>query len=139
MRIDFYILQTETDRELFACRLIEKAFQQGVRTCVRTSDARQAARMDDKLWTFRPGSFIPHELGNASAEILNKVPVVIAWTAVEGDFELCINLHHGVLDDYAQFARLAEIIPADPESKALGRQRFAFYREQAVELHHHEV
>jgi len=61
-QVDFYILSDETGtaRALLACRLTEKAWKQGHRVYINTASPQQLADLDDLLWTFRAGSFIPH-------------------------------------------------------------------------------
>jgi DNA polymerase-3 subunit chi len=62
--VSFYILPTESlaDRYLFACKLIEKAYRSGSFCYVLTDSAEQSRIIDDLLWTFRAGSFIPHQI-----------------------------------------------------------------------------
>ncbi|MDO9168371.1 MAG: DNA polymerase III subunit chi [Methylobacter sp.] len=62
--VSFYILPTESlkDRYLFACKLIEKAYRSGSFCYVLTDSAEQSQIIDDLLWTFRAGSFIPHRI-----------------------------------------------------------------------------
>ncbi|TAK61689.1 DNA polymerase III subunit chi [Methylobacter sp.] len=62
--VSFYILPSESlhDRHLFACKLIEKAYRSGSFCYVLTDNAEQSQAIDDLLWTFRAGSFIPHQI-----------------------------------------------------------------------------
>ena len=40
--------------------LVQKSLGAGWRVLVRTPDAAAQARIDEMLWTFEPGSFLPH-------------------------------------------------------------------------------
>ena len=62
--ISFYVLPTEStqERQLFACKLVEKAYRSGVFSYVLTDSLEQSQQLDDLLWTFRAGSFIPHQI-----------------------------------------------------------------------------
>ena len=62
-RIDFYILDQAGPkaRLVFACRLAEKAWRLDNTVHVLAEDDRTARELDELLWTFRDGSFVPHE------------------------------------------------------------------------------
>ena len=47
-------------RLVTACRLAEKACDQGLRVAVRTAGPAQTAELDDLMWTFSDRSFVPH-------------------------------------------------------------------------------
>ncbi|HEY3487166.1 MAG TPA: DNA polymerase III subunit chi [Gammaproteobacteria bacterium] len=138
MRIDFYILQTSQNRELAACRLCEKAWQQGLHIYIQAASESQAVQLDELLWTFRDGSFVPHCLtADAGAP---ETPVAIGWSdAPQRPMQLLINLAQTVPPFYTRFERIAEIVNQEANIKAAGRERFAFYRQQNHELHHHEI
>ena len=63
-RISFYILKgsQEHDRQVFACRLIEKAHAQGNHIYIHANSQEQANQFNDLLWSFRSDSFVPHQL-----------------------------------------------------------------------------
>ena len=72
--VSFYILPSESQEEryLFACKLIEKAYRSGHFCYVLTDDAEQSQILDDLLWTFRAGSFIPHQVYTGELPALKK-------------------------------------------------------------------
>ena len=64
-RVDFYLLKDTGNAAgpLFTCcRLAEKAYMQGHRIFINTESALQLQQLDDLLWTFRDGSFLPHAI-----------------------------------------------------------------------------
>ena len=65
-RVDFYISKNNhpDDRAKLACRLAEKAYQMKHRIYVHTDDRQQAEQLDQLMWVFRDGSFIPHCLAD---------------------------------------------------------------------------
>ncbi len=69
-RIDFYVLSQsgEQARQLFACRLAEKAYKLEHTVHIHTGDEATAGRIDDLLWTFRDGSFVPHDRVRGGAD-----------------------------------------------------------------------
>lgn len=138
MRIDFYILKGSQDRELTACRLCEKAWQQGMRIHIQADSESQALQLDELLWTFRDGSFVPHCMVTDAAAA--ETPVTIGWNdSLHQPGQVLVNLAQTVPPFYTRFERLAEIVNQEERIKTAGRERFAFYRQQNHELHHHEI
>lgn len=141
MRVDFYILQGEQRREIVACRLCEKAYQQGHKVFIHADSARQAQELDSLLWTFREGSFLPHRLFNQARQDSVPPAILIGWDSKGGpeDYPVLLNLALDVPSFYRKFERIAEIVNQNEEIKSAARQRFAFYREQGCNLHHHDL
>jgi len=138
-RVDFYILPDDltASLQLFACRLAEKAWQQGNRILIKTTSMEESQRMDDLLWTFSDGSFIPHALGGD--EDADEHPIVISHDPHSADdFQLLINLSDES-ETQTGIPRVAEIVNQEPKRKQMGRDHFKRYREQGFELHHHEI
>ncbi len=137
-RVDFYILAAagEDARRRFACRLAEKAYRLSHRVHLHTDDAAAAEAMDELLWTFRDGSFVPHDgLPNGT-----DAPVTIGHgSAAPADPDLLINLAREVPDFATRFDRIAELVGGDEETRQQGRQRFIFYRDKGYPLDTHEI
>ena len=47
------------DKQAYACRLLRKAWRQGLRVMV-TGDAATLTRLDQALWLFEQEEFVPH-------------------------------------------------------------------------------
>lgn len=128
-RIDFYILSATgpASRLQFACRLTEKAYSQQHRVYAHTASAAEARELDELLWSFRQGSFIPHHLVGDSGD--ERTPVRIGTPEhAEQSGELLINLTPAVPAFSANFARIAEIVDASEAARDAGRERFKHYR-----------
>lgn len=138
-RVDFYILPDEqpNNLRLFACRLAEKAWQQGHRILIRTENADEARKMDDLLWTFRDGSFIPHALAGSDDDTVQ--PILISGDDGDsGGFPLLINMRADIVQ-HAGAERIAEIVNQAADLKQRGRAHYKLYRDLGHELHHHEM
>ena len=137
-RIDFYVVRDGSADAHFrcACRIVEKAYEQGMRAHIYTQDEADTQRMDDLLWTFRDGSFIPHER-QSQEQVLCPITLNHAWCPQQS--ELLINLTAAVPELYKNFERIAEIVGASATQIQNGRQRFRFYKEQGLEPQYHEV
>ena len=93
-RVDFYILPggDPHDRRVLACKLTEKAWRQGMKVHIHTRSDAEAEILDKLLWTFRQGSFIPHQKTTASAAEREDINVLIGGEAPAGFRDLVINL-----------------------------------------------
>jgi DNA polymerase-3 subunit chi len=142
-RVDFYILENGdlAASEAFACRVIEKAFRNGHGVFVHTASPVDSQRLDDLLWTFRPGSFVPHHrTEQAVAPNAAKSPVVISHKFdLATNADMLVNLSGCVPDQLDSFQRIAEVIADDENAKLSARQRFRLYRELGSELHSHSM
>ncbi len=144
-RVDFYVLSEsgEASRQRFACRLAEKAYRLKHSVHIRTATRQQAEALDDLLWTFRDGSFVPHELAgtaNDPASTPTEAPVTIGCDgAVVHPVELLINLTDEVPQDTSAFPRVAEIVTSDEDCRRRSRQLFADYRSQGHSLETHAI
>jgi len=134
-RVDFYVLNSPTPKQrfTFACRLIEKAYLQGLRVAVLSASAADAMALDDLLWTFNDRSFVPHQLCRDKEAMSADTPVhVSADMDAVAEADLLVNLSDRLPTGLERFARIAEIIDGDPERRRLGRERFKSYREHKL-------
>lgn len=137
-RVDFYILPDDDEdrRQVYLCRLVDKAWRMGNRVWIHVPEDARAEALDERLWTFSEGSFLPHE---RSGEGADDCPVILGGGDPDSARELLVNEDAEVPSFFSRFERVAEVINQDPESKSKGRARYAFYRDRGYELHHHEV
>ena len=139
-QVDFYIA-TDTRpeaRERLCCRLAEKAWRAGRRVYIHTTSNAQAMRVDELLWIWRDGSFIPHALYPAGDG--DPSPVLIGHRpAPPAENQVLINLADAPPPFAGRFARLLEPVAGGDEERARARQRFRWYREQGYTLDTHEL
>lgn len=137
-QIDFYILDGTgaRNRLLFACRLAEKVAGLGHRVFVQAPSEGTARELDDLMWTFHDGAFLPHCLAGADPE----AAVHIGYAGEPGEgFHLLINLGAEVPGYFARFERVAELVDGDETRKAEGRTRFRFYKDRGYPLETHKL
>ena len=137
-RVDFYLLATSDphSRRVTACRVIEKAYRQGHKIYLHTSSEDETQMLDDLLWTFRQGSFVPHEVNPASAE----APVVVGHGAApEGMSDVLVNLGEDVPAGFERYARVAEFIDEDEAVKRAGRVRYKQYKDGGYSPETHKL
>jgi len=139
-QVDFYILQTQNplERERFACKLAEKAWQQNYRVFIYAESSTHAQQLDNLLWTFRQDSFIPHEIYIDSVQ--STMPIYIGYgSRIATEMTALINLTDTVPNFFFQYQRIAEIVENTETAKSLGRERYRFYRDKQLELKTHDV
>lgn len=142
-RVDFYVLENaDSDSLMFACRLVEKAFLAGHRVHVTTTSAEEAGRLDNLLWTFRPGSFVPHCLDSrrpTDEPLATPVTIGSASESADDARDVLVNLSGKPPREPARYRRVAEIVAADAASKDAARERYRQYRSLGCELHSHTI
>jgi DNA polymerase-3 subunit chi len=134
LRVDFYIIEEAAPaaRLKVACRLAEKAYLASQRALIWHTERTELEALDELLWTFADGSFVPHEwlTSNGAAE----APVLLSAGSPPGDtFDFVINLGADPPPFLHLSRRIAEIIDGDAGRRQAGRVRFKAYRELGVE------
>jgi DNA polymerase-3 subunit chi len=136
--IDFYILSDTAPgkRERLACRVAEKACGLGHKVFIHVENGDRARELDELLWTFRDGSFLPHALAGDDG----SVPIVIGHGAEPADPPyLLVNLAPEVPAFFTRFERVAEVVSEEPAVRDAGRERFRFYRDRGYSLRTHKL
>ena len=139
-RVDFYILKKDDQaaRALFACRLTEKAYRQGHRIYINTESDMQLHQLDDILWVFRDGSFLPHAVFDGSTDAPEKI--LLGHGAEPQDCsDVLVNLSNGVPAWFGRFDRVAELVDGNEAQRAAARERYQFYRDRGYTLNTHNI
>lgn len=137
-RVGFYVVQAQApdERLRVAARLADKAFQRGHRVFINAADEAQARELDELLWSFRPGSFLPHALlGETDADT-----VVIGWGQdPAGHNDLLINLQLEIPPFFSRFQRVAEVVTQDSRSLEALRRSWQLYKARGYALEKHDL
>jgi DNA polymerase-3 subunit chi len=139
-RVDFYLLGNDDDsRELFACRLTEKAWRLGHHVYLLTPDKPSALELDELLWTFSQGSFVPHAVYAHDTDAVTH-PVLIGHSEPPAALaDVLVSLAPEVPAWCGRFARVAELVGSGENDKLLARERYRFYRERGYPLETHNL
>ena len=131
---------------LFACRLLRKAFRQGVRVVV-TAPADRLRALDRELWTFDERDFVPHlciEAGLACTDLARRTPIWLVeagegaggpWP--EGAPDVLVNLDGPMPEALPQLRRVIEIVGDEADVVARARARWRAYAGQGLTVRHH--
>ncbi|MGZ8190343.1 MAG: DNA polymerase III subunit chi [Methylococcaceae bacterium] len=139
--VSFYILQSQSvkERYLFACKLIEKVYRSGHTCYVLTNSLEQSQILDDLLWTFRAGSFIPHQLYTGELPQIENVILIGTITAPENWKKILVNLSSECPEDFQHSERILEILDGSEETKELARNRYRRYQQSGTTITTHEI
>jgi DNA polymerase-3 subunit chi len=139
--VAFYVLtsQDEQQRLLFVCKLVEKAYRSGSFCYVLTDTDEQARKLDDLLWIFRRGGFVPHQLYTGAEPSFENVILIGTSTPPEPWRKVIVNLSVQFPQPIEQSERILEIVDDTPEIKAEGRQRYRRYQQLGLAPTHHNV
>ena len=139
-QIDFYILADNAPMAgaLFACKLVDKAYHLKHMIYINASNLLHAEQMDELLWTFIPGSFLPHDLNAPEKD--PEEPILIGYPEQTTRYhDVLINLDQEVPAFFGQFERVAEIVYGDDNTRSQARQRYKFYRDRGYSLTTHNI
>ena len=139
--VSFYILSSALlqERYLFACKLIEKAYRNGQFCYILTDSDEQSQLLDDLLWTFRAGSFIPHEIYTGQAPSTDKVILIGSIKAPEHSQGLLFNLSSKYPEDISNTKRILEILDNCEITKAAARNRYRQYQQAGMSVTTHNM
>jgi DNA polymerase-3 subunit chi len=140
-RVDFYVSEEagEGARLRLACRIAEKAYLAKQKVVVFSDDPTLIPKIDDLLWTFGDGTFVPHDVVSRDGSSVEAPVALTAGPLPEGAADVLINLGAGVPPFIEKFARVAEFLDARPDVRAAGRERFKAYRAKSIEPQTHNV
>ena len=135
LKAAFYILTQTTlkARDLYTCRLIEKAYAQERKIYIHTASLPEAQNFATQLWTFRDISFVPHEIYSQNS--MPETPVLIGYNdAPPENKDILINLTAVIPPLYNQFVHIITVIPNDDQWKIPARQQYQTYKQQGYAM-----
>ena len=139
----FYILNKNTlyERYLFACRLTEKAYKQGLRVALFSDSQEVSRHIDDLLWTFRPDSFLPHDYidkENPNTQAAS-VFVIAPMYCPNESFDIAINLGQQPGEAPFNCERHIEIAIQDPNMLKTLRSYYKNLNTQNIPIDVHDL
>jgi DNA polymerase-3 subunit chi len=140
-QIDFHILQDTSveARWLYVCRFIEKVERLGHSILVVVDSLDQAQELDDLLWSFKPESFIAHQIIGGDEEAKVEITYSTSSGIEHGDHhDVLINLSSQIPEFFSRFARLAEIVIQEPKILENTREHYRFYKQRGYPISQHQ-
>ncbi|NOT16600.1 MAG: DNA polymerase III subunit chi [Sulfuriferula sp.] len=135
-RVDFY--SNAPDKLTLARQIVHKAYKQGLKTFIFSTDNSLLNSLDARLWSDVATSFMPHSL--ASAAHAQHTPVILGADLDKLPHrDLLINLDAQTPVFFTQFARLIEIVSTDEPDRLAARQRWSYYKQNDHPLTNHDM
>ena len=131
--IRFYHMEQSTlDQALPSIAL--KAWQSGKNVMIRVPDKKEAARLNDVLWTFHPNVFLPH--GSDGDKNADRQPVFLTANDDNVNEAQILILTHGcVVNDVNDFEMICEMLDGRVDSQIKeARGRWKGYKESGHDL-----
>ena len=131
-------IEVATSRmEVRACEIAERNYAQGRRLQIIAVDEKQAVRLDDLLWTFKPDTFVPHDLwSGVGSKPGQAVIITCKQEQVEGIESLLMMDYCGV-DLVGQFSQAVHMVVVDnPERLDASRRYWTLLKEAGFSLRH---
>ena len=124
----------------FACRLLRKAWRQGVAVLVIAPTDTLSA-LDRELWTFEAQEFVPHlrvRPGQVVDAALSRTPI---WLCAGEPPSPCpkvlVNLGAELPVGGGPFERIIEIVSSEGEERQHARARWRAYEARGWTIRHH--
>jgi DNA polymerase-3 subunit chi len=139
--ISFYLLPSDSEKKrlYFVCKLVEKAYRNSYKVYILTASEQQSRLLDDQLWTFRTGSFIPHQVytstlpGTENQVLIGSRPAPELWQTT------IINLSANCPDNMTSADRILEILDNSESNKQAGRKRYRQYQQLGFTIETHKI
>lgn len=139
--ISFYLLpsRSEKERQYFACKLIEKVYRTDHKIYVLTDTERQSRQLDDLLWTFRAGSFIPHHIYSDTPTDAENPVVIGSLSTNKNGQQTIVNLSSRCPENLDHANRVLEILDTNEGIKEAGRERYRYYQKLGLTIRTHKI
>jgi DNA polymerase III subunit chi len=135
-RIDFHVLQESSieARWLYTCHFVEKVAALGHEILIAVDTDAEAQMLDDLLWSFKPESYIPHQiLGGKNG---SKVEITYS-DYVQNHQDVLVNVSSRVPEQFSRFERVAEIVIQDSTILENTREHYKFYKQRGYPITQH--
>jgi len=147
--IDFYILSDDKaqnhepqSHEVLMCRLAEKIHTLGHSIHINTDSTNQATQLDELLWSFKDGSFLPHQIqNNDKPDNENAYSTIVIGINEEPltQADVLLNMAASVPLFFSRFERVTEIVSPLQQHKKSARERYGFYRDRGYKITSHNI
>lgn len=131
-RVEFVKLD-RPERARLLCELAEEYHLQGERVLVVVQDDNQGVTLDQFMWTWKKGSFVPHVYDNGAVECLDE-PVVITTREMNANGARVLVAGRPCSLDFArQFQVVLDFAEVyDDALREASRNRFRAFREAGL-------
>ena len=93
------------------------------------------------LWSFKPESFIPHQILGAEDEKNNDDAVNVEITCTDNlsnHHDVLINLRREIPEHFSRFTRVCEVVIQDANVLEHTREHYKFYKQRGYPIAQHK-
>lgn len=128
-RVEFVKLE-RPEKAAHLCALAEEFYLAGQRVLLLVEDDNQGVTLDQFMWIWKKGSFLPHAYDNGSVECFDEPVVITTREANPNGAQVLIAGRPSSLAFARQFQAVIDFAEVHDEAlREEGRQRFRAYRE----------
>ena len=129
IRVEFVKLD-RPERARLLCELAEEFFIKGERVLVVVQDDNQGVTLDQFMWTWKKGSFLPHVYDNGTVECLDEPVVITTREENANGARVLIAGRPSSLEFARQFQVVLDFAEVYDETlREASRSRFRAFRE----------
>jgi len=135
-QIGIYLLaHPDEDPLMTVCKLCGQYAANGKRVYGYSNDGAVVSDFDEKLWTYRDGSFVSHERYQG-AEVEMPLPAVLIGSHQGPDShrDVLMNLSLEIPGWYTDFPRIVEVVAKGVDVRNACRARFRQYKAAGHEV-----
>lgn len=129
MEVSFYHLERQALEEALP-RLLTRVLQAGHKALVLADTMERVRHLNDRLWTFDPGSFLPH--GTAEDDNAADQPILLTTDEVNpSSADILVVVDGAVPRSIETYSRCLDLFNGlSDDAVAAARQRWKIYREK---------
>ncbi|CUR53777.1 DNA polymerase III subunit chi [Serratia symbiotica] len=133
-QVTFYLLQNNkiinklNTYEALACDIASKYWRSGKRSLIICNNEKQAYKLDEGLWKYKPYTFIPHNLLGKGPK--KGAPIEISWSnkISNNPYDVLIVLKLHFINYFSNFNKIIDFVPYEDILIKLARDRYIAYR-----------
>ena len=133
--IDFYLLGVASKgADRVVCQLALMAWERNQKIFIITSTESSAKQLDELLWQYPEGRFLPHTMTGLVRTDLpkdidaGKAPINIGTLSSLNQTDVVINLCPEAVPQPQRFSRVLEIVPFATDEREASRMKYKSYR-----------
>ena len=106
------------------------SFERKQKIFVITQTQAEGDQLDELMWQYPAGRFLPHARANEKASI--EAPVIIGVLSDLYPTDVVINLCAEAVPQPERFSRILEFVPYADDKKQASRVKYTTYRDQGL-------
>jgi DNA polymerase-3 subunit chi len=143
-QVNFYVLQSPRQSAFkLACNLVLKAWSQGRDICVAVSSDNDLETLDELMWGYPEGRFIPHRLASDGQTGEGTEPIMLGTMSqiamIDPPRAILVNLTPETVTEPDRYDRVLEIVPFSEGDRTASRDKFKSYKKLGLDPATHEM